>query len=84
MRWNSESDWIWSPQIVHTPLISVETYEQVRLVMATGQRPDRSPEAPRYATPVCAAELDLLWDLRPTDARHLEPRSRPLPVRCLH
>lgn len=38
MRWNSESGWIWSPQIVHAPLISIETYEEVRLIAATGQR----------------------------------------------
>jgi site-specific DNA recombinase len=38
MRWNSESDWIWSPHIVHTPLINIETYQQVRLITATGQR----------------------------------------------
>jgi site-specific DNA recombinase len=49
MRWNSESDWIWSPQIVHTPLISIETYEQIRLIAATGQR-EVSARKPR-ATP---------------------------------
>jgi site-specific DNA recombinase len=45
MRWNSEADWIWSPNVVCTPLISVEIYEQVRLVMATEQRQtgDRKP-----------------------------------------
>lgn len=35
MRWNAEETWIWSPHIAHPPLITRETFEQARTVMAT-------------------------------------------------
>jgi site-specific DNA recombinase len=35
MRWNAQETWIWSPHIAHPPLITLETFEQARAVMAT-------------------------------------------------
>lgn len=46
MRWNRESDWIWSPEIAHTPLISAETYQRTRQMMATKQ-PQQAARRPR-------------------------------------
>ena len=30
MRWNQETEWIWSPEAVHQPLISTETFQAVQ------------------------------------------------------
>lgn len=34
MRWNPEDAWIWSETQVHEPLVDLETFENVRHLMA--------------------------------------------------
>ena len=59
MRWNSEADWIWSPHVVHAPLISVAIYQQTRQLIASGQR-QTATRRPR-ATPRAYALRSLLF-----------------------
>lgn len=42
MRWNDQSDWIWSAAPVHEALISDEVFEQARQLLTVGAQ--RSPE----------------------------------------
>ncbi len=51
MRWNDDSRWIYSEQVVHPPVIDNQTFEQARLLLAVKQarevirRPRSSPRA---------------------------------------
>lgn len=46
MRWNQESDWIWSPEIAQAPLITAEIYERTRQMTAT-KNPQQTARTPR-------------------------------------
>jgi site-specific DNA recombinase len=47
MRWNSRSEWIWSEDQMHEPIISVEQYEAAQRRFGTGKRSGGG----RYAAP---------------------------------
>lgn len=47
MRWNEHSEWIWSPQVVHEPLISASTFDQSQRLLSAGAI--ASPTASRAA-----------------------------------
>ncbi|MCA1674836.1 MAG: recombinase family protein [Actinobacteria bacterium] len=34
MRWNAKDTWVWSTDVVHEPLIDVDTFEQVQALLA--------------------------------------------------
>ena len=51
MRWNDDTKWIYSEQVVHPPVVDDQTFEQARLLLAAKQaretirRPRSSPRA---------------------------------------
>ena len=38
MRWNDRSDWVWSAELTHEPIISIEDYDLAQTQMAAGSR----------------------------------------------
>lgn len=38
MRWNNEDEWVWSEQLTHPAIVTVEQFQAVRDVFAAGQR----------------------------------------------
>jgi hypothetical protein len=49
-RWNSPQDWVWSAQVVHTPLISAEVFERVQRKLTVRGVGGDSGNAPRRST----------------------------------
>lgn len=47
MRWNPQDAWIWSPTVVHEPLVDEQTYEQTQVLMAPASQrtPERMPRS---------------------------------------
>src|SRR5581483_2508063 len=39
MRWNDPSEWVWSTEIAHDPLVSVDEFEDVQRLIQAGTRP---------------------------------------------
>jgi site-specific DNA recombinase len=71
MRWNPNDKWIWSEQMVHQPLVTMEEFEQVQQIMAARShspvlhKPHRSKH--EYALRgcvfcgVCHRRMEGLW-----------------------
>jgi site-specific DNA recombinase len=87
MRWNPERSWIWSPDVVHEPVVSRETFDQSRAVMRTRQGPGvvRKPRStPRpyilrslLFCGVCGRRMEGAWvQGRPQYRCKLDPRRR--------
>ena len=38
MRWNNESEWVWSQDLTHEPLVSDEAFDAARAIFQSGQR----------------------------------------------
>lgn len=41
MRWNDKADWIWSPDIVQEPIVSIEVFEAAQAMFDTTKRTTR-------------------------------------------
>jgi hypothetical protein len=39
LRWNDQSEWLWSDQPIHEPIVSSEEFEQVAVQMTAASRP---------------------------------------------
>lgn len=49
MRWNDRDAWVWSQELTHEPLVSVELYEQVQAQFETTRRAStRTPKEGRH------------------------------------
>ena len=48
MRWNDETEWVWSQQPTHTPLVDLAEFEAAQDVFAAGQRAAIRKERTRH------------------------------------
>jgi DNA invertase Pin-like site-specific DNA recombinase len=42
LRWNEQSEWVWSEQVTHEAIVSPECFEKVRVQMTAASRPHSS------------------------------------------
>ncbi|MFC5814148.1 recombinase family protein [Nonomuraea harbinensis] len=47
LKWNPESQWVWSEKIVHEPIVDTETFERVQKLLSANGRPavERKPRS---------------------------------------
>ncbi|MEU4570974.1 recombinase family protein [Nonomuraea sp. NPDC023979] len=72
LKWNPESQWVWSEKIAHEPIVDTETFERVQKLLsgkgrpAVERKPRRSPRA--YVLRgllhcgVCARRMEASWN----------------------
>jgi site-specific DNA recombinase len=69
MRWNDKSDWIWSPDIVQEPIVSIEVFEAAQAMFdATKRTTRRTPTkgrtymlAGKMRCGICAKRMQAHW-----------------------
>jgi hypothetical protein len=77
MRWNDTSAWVWSEQLVHEPLMSIETFETAQTKFDRTKRAATRVVQRRSSLP--PRRHGAVWHVRPTDAgqwNHGQPYYR--------